>query len=156
MKNKVIVAFPGCGKTSTVKALIRTGYKAMDFDIKGLKGKRCNKDLNTNFILGYLQEGYTIFLHNGAINFYKLSRDTEVKLFVPCYGCKDAWVKRLKKRGDGYIFLHEVMRNWCEWIDDYIDLYAQLRACGYNVSIHCLDEHEYIGAFLGTVHVTRI
>lgn len=142
MKNKVIIAFPGCGKTTATKTLISQGVRALDFDCKGLR--KGDVPLNTRFARGYYKRGYYVFINNALVNLHKFPKDTHIVFYIPNADRED-WVERIEKRGDCQEFIDELRLNYFRWASDLAAAIMDLRISGYNkVEVIHLGKDEYI------------
>jgi hypothetical protein len=129
---RLVLAFPGTGKTTCVKGLRETGKLeeppvTCDFDLKGLGGSHCDIHLVPK-VLSLAGSLVNQMMHDGIIvfsflNYANLDRVDptagKVIIAIPPED-KVAWIKRLKQRGDSESFVQLMSDKYDEWRADWI------------------------------------
>lgn len=120
---RVILAFPGSGKTTTVKQLrFQKGVPSpVDLDIKGLNGRMLTPSEQT--ALGELTAklvatNHMVFSFAYYFNPDCLPTGTRVLVVLPEPDLKNAWAKRIADRGD-VEFANTTRAEWQKWITDW-------------------------------------
>lgn len=129
---RLVLAFPGTGKTTCVKGLRETGKLdeppvTCDFDLKGLGGSHCDIHLVPK-VLSIAGSLVNQMMHDGIIvfsflNYANLDRVDpsagKVIIAIPPED-KEAWIKRLRQRGDSESFVQLMSDKYDEWRTDWI------------------------------------
>jgi hypothetical protein len=152
---RLVLAFPGTGKTTCVKGLRETGKLdeppiTCDFDLKGLGGSHCDihKVPRTLSIAGDLinqmmKDEIIVFSFLNYANLDRVDPSAgNVIVTIPPED-KENWIKRLRQRGDSESFVNLMNDKYFEWRDDWIRDAEQLGK-RLNVTIVTLTSNEYL------------
>lgn len=152
---KIIVGFPGAGKTFYVKKVRHLDESlhlgAVDLDIKGpdfLKKAELPYPIlwaMTNYIEACLDLGLDVLTHVNAFDPYREYKATII-LFVPKRNVRFKWCKRIFERGDEH-FSDVMWENWNQWIADWLRFAKLLKENGNTVEVIRMNAKQYITDF---------
>jgi hypothetical protein len=152
---RLVLAFPGTGKTTCVKGLRETGDLdkppiTCDFDLKGLGGSHCDihKVPKTLAVAGDLvnqmmKDGIIVFSFLNYANLDRVSPSAGNVIVTIPPEQKEDWIKRIKQRGDSESFVKLMDDKYFEWRGDWIRD-AETLGKRLNVEIVTLSSNEYL------------
>lgn len=129
---KLVLAFPGTGKTNCVKGLRSTGKRgaapvAADFDIKGVGNDRARVQLIPktqkamgNLVAQMMRDKVIVFSFLNYFNEDALDPSAGSVLVVVPKATKDEWADRIAKRGDSDEFVQTVRDEFDSWRSNWL------------------------------------
>jgi hypothetical protein len=147
----LVLAIPGSGKTTVVKALnepFQPGARpAVDLDIKGPKG-RDQPALMSEALSFYVKAALTS--HVSVFSFLHYFDWTGVPdvptfIFVPDEGAIDAWIERIGERdGKDAPFFREAKANLAQWQKDWVREADRLKQAGREIHLVRMEANEHL------------
>lgn len=160
MNSKIILGFPGVGKTTLVKAMnagIRNDVKpAVDLDIKGRKpNSPAVQAVLGKLVKAYLDEGLTVFSFMGYFNFDVLPTDVEIVVAHPNPDLKQEWINRIILRQGEGDFTEELNRNWETWLPGWVNAEQKLKRFQRVVRVQ-IEPDQYLPQVLDDLGIIKL
>jgi hypothetical protein len=129
---RLVLAFPGTGKTSCVKHLRKVGKRGgppvvADFDIKGVGNDIANVDLipKSQRAMGelvnqFMLDNVIVFSFMHYFNLDCINPGAGSVLVTYPEATPNEWAERIRERGDSDAFVDLVRQHLDEWKDDWV------------------------------------